>query len=269
MRWIKFYQSMLTHHKVLELSTKTGFHPNFVITALVKLWFYALDNFTSGDISQADPKVLAGIMGISGRKIQNFLVSMVETGWLDKGRTGRLKIHQWEQYEGLLVQQSEDKRSYNRARAAKIRVDKLQTGGQQTVDPLSPIEQNRIEENRTEQNRTEQNTVPPGDGASPGVVVGEDPLFIEFWTLYPKKFNKQKTREFWPKGEGDAVLEGLQRWQNSQEWGREGGRYIPSPVKFLQDQRWKSPPAPAEDGISPRGFDDLERRRIAALMAED
>lgn len=269
MRWIKFYQSMLTHHKVLELSTKTGFHPNFIITALVKLWFYALDNFTNGDISQADPKVLAGIMGISTRKINNFLVSMVETGWLDKGRTGRLRIHQWDEYEGLLVQQSEDKRSYNRARAAKIRVDKQLTEGQQTVDLLSPIEKNRTEKNRQEKNRTEQNTVPWGDGAAPGLEVGEDPLFIEFWTLYPKKYNKQQSRKLWPKGEGNAVLEGLQKWVNSQEWGREEGRYIPSPVKFLEDQRWKSPPGPVEDGISQRGFDELERRRIMELMAED
>ena len=40
---------------------------------------------------------------------------------------------------------------------------------------------------------------------------------------------------------------GLARWIKSDQWARDDGRYIPSPVKWLRDKRWLDhPPASAE-----------------------
>jgi len=44
------------------------------------------------------------------------------------------------------------------------------------------------------------------------------------------------------------VLEGLRRWIASEEWQQDGGKFIPSPVTFLRDRRWKDYPAAASTG---------------------
>ncbi len=38
------------------------------------------------------------------------------------------------------------------------------------------------------------------------------------------------------------VLTGLERWIDSDEWTKDGGQWIPSPVKFLEKRRWKDLP---------------------------
>ena len=39
-----------------------------------------------------------------------------------------------------------------------------------------------------------------------------------------------------------TVLAGLQRWQRSDEWARDGGRWIPRLHEWLRDQRWRDAP---------------------------
>jgi len=47
---------------------------------------------------------------------------------------------------------------------------------------------------------------------------------------------------------------GLSRWMKSDQWMRDDGRFIPSPVKWLRDKRWLDhPPASAEAKAAERG----------------
>lgn len=46
---------------------------------------------------------------------------------------------------------------------------------------------------------------------------------------------------------------GLSRWMKSDQWTRDEGRFIPSPVKWLRDKRWLDhPPASAEAKVAER-----------------
>jgi uncharacterized protein YdaU (DUF1376 family) len=48
---------------------------------------------------------------------------------------------------------------------------------------------------------------------------------------------------------------GLTRWVESDQWMRDDGRYIPSPVKWLRDKRWLDhPPASTETKAERRGM---------------
>ena len=68
-------------------------------------------------------------------------------------------------------------------------------------------------------------------------------LFEEFWTAYPKKvgrayaekcFNKQKPcAELLKK-----MIEAINVQSKSEQWKREGGRFIPHPSTWLNQQRW-------------------------------
>jgi hypothetical protein len=74
--------------------------------------------------------------------------------------------------------------------------------------------------------------------------------FEEFWAAYPKKRGFSEAMAAWcaapPRTEDDvgALMAGLSFWAKSEEWGRDGGRYVPNPAKFLDDRRWLERPPP-------------------------
>lgn len=66
--------------------------------------------------------------------------------------------------------------------------------------------------------------------------------FSEFWRLYPRKEDKANAVRAWDKirpEERGAVLAGVERAKVTDQWQREGGRYIPLPSTFLNGKRWQ------------------------------
>jgi len=66
--------------------------------------------------------------------------------------------------------------------------------------------------------------------------------FDTFWSLYPKKKAKAKAREAWkrvlPVKHGEIYAK-VAEYVASEEWQREGGKWIPWPEKFLKEERWE------------------------------
>ena len=74
-------------------------------------------------------------------------------------------------------------------------------------------------------------------------------MFERFWTAYPKKRNKVAARKAWDKLQPDqatlmAMSVGLARQKRSEDWTREGGRFIPYPATWLNGRRWEDEPGP-------------------------
>ena len=98
---------------------------------------------------------------------------------------------------------------------------------------------------------------------SPPKVEKEVPFNI-FWKRYPKKVGKQAARRAWKthKAKLQEVLESLS-WQiASEDWTKEGGKYIPNPATYLNQHRWEDEPMqkPAGPEVDPE---------VARLMKED
>lgn len=73
--------------------------------------------------------------------------------------------------------------------------------------------------------------------------------FEEFWGIYPRKTGKREAWEVWQrlKPPLESVLSAL-AWQvKSDQWTRDGGKYIPSPTTYLNQGRWEDEP------VSPGG----------------
>jgi predicted phage replisome organizer len=71
----------------------------------------------------------------------------------------------------------------------------------------------------------------------------EDEFFNEFWESYPKKSNIAKAYKTFKELNIDRklllqILETVEKQKTSVEWGRESGRYIPTPYKYLGESRW-------------------------------
>lgn len=89
--------------------------------------------------------------------------------------------------------------------------------------------------------------------------------FAEFWKLYPKKVGKDAAWRSWQKRRPDADLTstmlGTLAWQKQTDnWIREGGRFVPNPATWLNQGRWEDEP-----GQQPRVND----RTLAAARATE
>lgn len=79
--------------------------------------------------------------------------------------------------------------------------------------------------------------------------------FLIFWEAYPRKEHKKEALEIWKRHHLDdqlpAILKDLEaRKSHCAQWQRDGGRYIPLPINYLQGHlwhdRWTPPPRRSE-----------------------
>ena len=72
--------------------------------------------------------------------------------------------------------------------------------------------------------------------------------FQAFWGVYPRKDAKSKAKEAWAKLERmcevdtelmGAILAAVTVYQRTEQWQREGGRYIPMAATWLNQRRWE------------------------------
>lgn len=71
--------------------------------------------------------------------------------------------------------------------------------------------------------------------------------FDAFWDAFPKKTGKAAVWKWWQKRKPDAgllaTMAAALEWQRRQDnWLRDGGRYIPNPLTWLNAERWQDEP---------------------------
>lgn len=104
-----------------------------------------------------------------------------------------------------------------------------------------------LEVNRIEENRVDINTphTPRGGGSG---------WFDDtFWPAYPKKVAKEAARKAAAKvlaagADPAEVMAGLEAARASEQWTRDGGRYVPHPATWLNGRRWEDEAIAADDG---------------------
>jgi len=83
---------------------------------------------------------------------------------------------------------------------------------------------------------------PPSSGRG-----GEGGSFEEFWKAYPRKAGKDAARKAWKKKRPDLItcLEAIKRQQDSDQWQKDGGQFIPHPATWINQARWEDEPSAA------------------------
>jgi hypothetical protein len=79
--------------------------------------------------------------------------------------------------------------------------------------------------------------------------------FAEFWSAYPKHVKQAAAEKVWAKLRPDKklrrqILDAIERWKESDQWTREGGRYVPEPAKWLRGRCWTDE-LPEDDTADP------------------
>lgn len=130
-------------------------------------------------------------------------------------------------------------------------------------EPAAPLLTDHLSNNPT-------NTPQPPKGAE--AVEG----FDEFWSAYPNKVGKPKALLAWKAKKPDlqTVLSALKRWKASEQWMKDGGRFVPHPTTWLNREGWNDAIAgervapsvtdmkAAEDRIEAKRRENAERDRL-------
>ena len=275
MAWLKVYTNLPRHPKVAQAAAYLGMGRTEVVGMLVALWLWALEYSPQGLIP-GGYRELGEIIGYPTRSVRRVINAFYSAGLLDKVDSN-FKIHDWMDYAGALIAGREAKKAYDRNRFLEKKKESSQVNHKSvTCDSLPREEKSREEKTRKDQTRKDQTISDAAPAATEAPAGGEavveeekkdEKNFNIFWLRYPRKEGRSEALRFWQEDCAQEILAGLDAWLDSDHWRKEGGRFIPKAAKFLEDQRWRSPPT--TDGITPRGLDSLERAALRRLMEED
>lgn len=167
MAWIESHQSLGTHLKLRRLARELRVHRAQAIGHLHFLWWWALDNAPTGNLSALAPAEIAEVAEWPG-SAEHFVSSLKSCGWLDDDGM----IHDWMEYAGYLIQQRAKDRQ--RKRDARNRdVQQQPDGPPRNVQRTSgghPADGGRTADvpNPTQPNPTE--SMPPPRACDPPTV---------------------------------------------------------------------------------------------------
>lgn len=85
--------------------------------------------------------------------------------------------------------------------------------------------------------------------------------FDAFWAAYPKKVGKEAARKSFAKVRVpvDQLISAVERQKCSEQWTKDGGRYIPNPATWLNQGRWEDELDLPAGKTSAKSFADIWR----------
>lgn len=96
--------------------------------------------------------------------------------------------------------------------------------------------------------------------------------FSEFFSAYPRQSCEDEAREIWnsiPADDLPRIMESLERWKVSEDWGEENGRYIPRACNWLSRGLWRDAPRAKLSADGRRDLNEGELEAIRRTMEED
>lgn len=102
--------------------------------------------------------------------------------------------------------------------------------------------------------------------------------FEKFWKAYPKKVGKGAAEVAFKRAKAPVseLLEAIAAQKESKQWKEDGGRYIPNPATWLNQERWKDElPRPGEticqaQEAEEKSKEDMDRmRRMLEKMKQE
>ena len=88
--------------------------------------------------------------------------------------------------------------------------------------------------------------------------------FEKFWSVYPKKANKEAAIKAWSRLSPDEtlteqILKAVEKQKKSKQWTDDSGQFIPYPATWLSQGRWEDELELAKERHTSYDIDELEK----------
>lgn len=234
------------------------------VSAEAEVLFYRLivkaDDF---GLYHGNPKIIASLLFPlnvpSEKKVASWLSELCNSGLVatytaDDGKK-YLKLLSWDKHQNRRAQKSKfplPKELDNNC-IQQNTSDNSDTCGQMQTDSSVNVNEN-VNENDIRKRVTAQN------GAG-------DDGFEKFWSVYPRRVGKKDAVKVWKQIKPDEelislIVQGVERWKQSDQWTKDEGRFVPYPATFLRGERWNeydraaATPSPVQAPV--KNYDDGE-----------
>lgn len=214
--WIKMGKDLLTHPKVVRMSSALRADRLRTVGGLFAVWCLFDTHSADGQLSGYTPEALDELVGFPG-----IASAMEAVGWLSHDEEG-VFLPRFEEHNG----QSAKRRAQETERKREER---------KTSAPDADKKRTREEKRREEVNTTAD--AAPSPSAPDG--------FETFWAEWPsggRKGGRVECLKVWRKdrleAQAAAIVNHVKALKTSREWLKDGGEYIPAPVVYLRGKRW-------------------------------
>jgi len=281
MAWIESHQEVGRHPKTKKLARLLGVSLPAAVGHLHYLWWWALDFAQDGVLDKYDAEDIADAMQWEGDADQ-LVEALLSSGYIDD-TDDSLVVHDWHDYAGKLLERRAKDRA--RKRAATEASDSPQdfrrnSNGTDEEGEETPSASFVTVPNSTIPNHTlHDRTLPDSTETTSEAQTLQERRFTEFWQAYPKKVGKASCLKAWKKLKPttelfDHIMTSLGSQKHSEQWQREGGRFIPNPLTWLNQGRWDDEPvetsgAAAQTATGTSGMLNKLREMYAAEGGDD
>lgn len=163
MAWIESHQELGRHPKMKKLARILNIAVPTAVGHLHFFWWWALDYAQDGSLSRYDAGDIADA-ALWEQDAQAFVDAMVEAGFIDRDQDGTLRIHDWDDYAGRLLdkrRQNAERKRRSRARHAPVTRDS-RNGHRATVPNRTVPNHIDTESSSQQAPMTTSETVTPG-----------------------------------------------------------------------------------------------------------
>ena len=281
MAWIESHQEVGRHPKTKKLARLLGVSLPAAVGHLHFLLWWALDFAQDGVLDKYDAEDIADAMQWEG-DADALVEALLSSGYIDD-TDDSLVVHDWHDYAGKLLERRAKDRA--RKRAATEASDSPQdfrrnSNGTDEEGEETPSASFVTVPNSTIPNHTlHDRTLPDSTETTSEFQTLQEIRFTEFWQAYPKKVGKASCLKAWKKLKPttelfDHIMTSLGSQKHSEQWQREGGRFIPNPLTWLNQGRWDDEPvetsgAAAQTATGTSGMLNKLREMYAAAGGDD
>ena len=241
------------HPKMKTLAAALGIPLAHANGIMERLWHWAAQFSPQGDIGRWSNETIAEELTWDVKDANHIVGALITSNWCDPHDTHRIVLHDWYEH-------AEDSIHMYLARKGLL----FATGEVPRMNRLSEKERTSLikkhynskicaHKKRTKSAQKAHNVrtalcLMPYANASYNTPldppVGGVNGFDRFWSVYPRKVDKQTAYRAWGKIKPDetltmAIIASVEAHKATRQWQRDDGEAIPYPATYLNKRRWQ------------------------------
>ena len=240
------------HPKTAALMANLDISKCHAIGILESIWHMGMRYAPCGDIGKHTDGTIATHIGWGG-DVDLLITALLNAGWLEAHQQHRLIIHDWQDHCDQTTKRFVTSHNLSFVSSGPANASTMRANDSLPVPVPVPVPEPEPEsepDNNTPAKRAEGDSAKPTNGAYPGF-----DAWFDAYPRGPRRVGKKKCLARWKRDNleprADELLANLEAWKVSEEWTKDGGKFICGPLPFLNQERYDL----AESDLKPGNVD--------------